>query len=90
LQWSVVKLQWGEDGLSLLARLDYKTLVLELSVVDLSAAGCLYSLDWTTGLTQTTLKHPFECKTEVHSACYFPKVAPLACCGILSLLEVSS
>ena len=38
----------------------------------------VYSPDWTTGLTQTAIKCLFRCRTEAHSACYYPEVAPLA------------
>jgi len=45
-------------------------------------------LDWTAGLDYWT--HPncnkntfVQCRTEAHSACYFPEVAPLACGGIV-------
>ena len=45
----------------------------------LDGDGCLYSLDWTTGLTQTAIKCPFQCRTEAHSACtllgVFPQVS---------------
>ena len=42
---------------------------------------------WNTGLTQTAIKCPFQCKTEAHSSCYFAKVTPLACWGIVSTVE---
>ena len=50
----------------------------------LDGDGCLYSLDWTTGLTQTAIICPFQCRTGAHSLL---KVAPLTCWGIVSMVE---